>query len=250
ARRDGRGRRVRGLRRPRGARRSEGPHGRDARGTPARHVGPLAPVRRRGGHAGERRVTTPRLTRAAGLGAALLLVACGGYGTALPPDGSPGPGAAGANGGADAAAGAVATLPDSTATPSFQPRPEFAGPCERANGAVDVNLGNSPEAFVRAATCQVTGAEPAADAVTKFAGLLRTDDHTRRIDVMRQICLDAKRMCPLAYSDPWQADIPLAPVCTRKTKRDLGAVLMFFSNCPGGVNCGMDWANTHAHGMN
>src|SRR5262249_23224332 len=153
-------------------------------------------------------------------------------------------------GGTDAAAGTGAALPAATATPDFQPRPEYAGPCERASGAVDVNLGNSPEGFVRAAYCQVTGAEPPAAAVTRFAGLLRTAERHRRIDVVRQICLDAKRMCPLAYSDPWQADVPLAPVCTRKTTRDLGAVLMFFSNCPGGVNCGMDWANTHAHGMN
>jgi hypothetical protein len=193
-------------------------------------------------------VSAVSVTRGALLGAALLLAACGGYGTAMPP-GMTGAGAAGAQGGADAAAGATSMLPEPTATPSFQPRAEFAGPCERASNAVDVNLGNSPEAFVRAATCQVTGAEPTAEAVTRLAGLLRTDDHTRRIDVVRQICRDANRGCSLMYSDPWQADIPLAPVCTRKTKRDLGAVLMFFSNCPGGVNCGMDWANTHAHGM-
>jgi len=29
----------------------------------------------------------------------------------------------------------------------------------------------------------------------------------------------------------------------------MGAVLMFFNDCPGGVNCAMDWANTHAEGM-
>jgi hypothetical protein len=185
----------------------------------------------------------------AALAASISLAACGGYGSALP-DGGGRTGVAATGGGSDAAAGTgAAALPEATATPSFQPRAEFDGPCTRVTNAIDVNLGNAPEAFVRAATCQVTGAEPTADAVAKFSGLLRTDERTRRIDVVRQICLDAKRSCSLQYSDPWQADIPLLPACTRKTTRDLGAVLMFFSNCPNGVNCGMDWANTHAHGM-
>jgi len=41
----------------------------------------------------------------------------------------------------------------------------------------------------------------------------------------------------------------LTTPCVRKTTRDLGAVLMFFSECPSGVNCGLDWANTHVSGM-
>src|SRR5579859_6096721 len=45
------------------------------------------------------------------------------------------------------------------ATPSlFHLKPEWEGPCARAE-TVDVNLGNSPEAFVRAAHCQITGQE-------------------------------------------------------------------------------------------
>jgi hypothetical protein len=171
-----------------------------------------------------------------------LLSACGGYGSAAPPDGSTiaatmGPG------------GVDASLPDPTATPSFQLKPEFAGPCTVNQGEIDVNLGNSPEAFVRAAYCQVNGTEPSADVVTQWAGQLRTVEYVRRVDVVRTLCADAKRVCALTYSDPWQTDIPLAPTCTRKGARDLGAVLMFFSDCPRGVNCGMDWANTHAHGM-
>ena len=191
----------------------------------------------------------------------VLLAACGGYGSAAPPDGAPGgPGAGGAGGsgagvdaGASAGAGAggtVVTLPDPTATPDFQPRAEFAGPCARSAGAIDVDLGNSPEAFVRAAYCQINGTEPPDATVTQWAGQLRTVEYVRRVDVVRSLCKDAARGCALAYSDPWAADIPLAPTCARKGTRDLGAVLMFFSNCPGGVNCGMDWANTHAHGMN
>jgi hypothetical protein len=171
--------------------------------------------------------------------------ACGGYGSAAPP------GAGGASGAVDAAIDIAAgpTL-DATATPDFQLRAEFTGPCTLSPGEIDVNLGNSPEAFVRAAYCQISGAEPPADTVTNWAAQLRTVGYVRRVDVVRTLCTAAKRGCALTYSDPWRADIPLSPTCARKTTRDLGAVLMFFSECPNGVNCGMDWANTHASGMN
>ena len=141
------------------------------------------------------------------------------------------------------------TLPAPTATPNFQLKAEFAGPCALGKTEIDVNLGNSPESFVRAAYCQINGSEPPADTVTQWAGQLRTVEYVRRVDVVRSLCAAAKRACALTYSDPWVADIPLAPTCTRKGTRDLGAVLMFFSDCPRGVNCGMDWANTHAAGM-
>jgi len=171
--------------------------------------------------------------------------ACGGYGSAAPP------GAGGSSGSLDAAVDVTAgpTL-DATATPDFQLRAEFTGPCALSPGEIDVNLGNSPEAFVRAAYCQINGSEPPADTVTSWAGQLRTVGYVRRVDVVRTLCTAAKRGCALTYSDPWQADLPLSPTCARKTTRDLGAVLMFFSACPNGVNCGMDWANTHASGMN
>ncbi|HET6284440.1 MAG TPA: DUF5010 domain-containing protein [Polyangia bacterium] len=197
-----------------------------------------------------------------------LTAACdvGGYGSATPPDGSAGSsaggsvGAGGSSPGGSGGAGAVdggmpvggtaGTLPDPTAQPNFQLRPEFAGPCARAPSAIDVNLGNRAEDFVRAAFCQVNGTEPPAAVVSQWADQLRTVEYVRRIDVVRTFCRDAGRACAMSYSNPWLADIPLEPVCARKTTRDLGAVLMFFSDCPRGVNCGMDWANTHAHGMN
>ncbi|HVR60293.1 MAG TPA: DUF5010 domain-containing protein [Polyangia bacterium] len=187
--------------------------------------------------------------------AAAAVAACdlGAMGTAPPPSGTGGgAGSGGAMAGAGAggaAGGPVAPLPDPTATPSFVPQPEFAGPCARASGAIDVNLGNSPEGFVRAAFCQVSGSEPPPDVVTRWADQLRTVEYVRRIDVVRSLCADAGRPCAFNYGDPWQADLPLSPVCTRKGARDVGSVLMFFSDCPNGVNCGMDWANTHPHGM-
>jgi hypothetical protein len=202
----------------------------------------------------------------------VMLAGCGGYGSAAPPDGGPQgtPGRAGTTGsttgaagtgnatvpdggagnsGSSGAAGSFAPLPEPTANPDFQLRAEFTGPCAKAAGAIDVNLGNRPEDFVRAAACQITGAEPSTDVVSQWSAKLRTDEHVRRIDVVRTLCKDAGRTCAFSYSNPWTSDLPLSPVCTRKGERELGAVFMFWSDCPRGVNCGMDWANTHAHGM-
>src|SRR5262249_42033500 len=113
----------------------------------------------------------------------------------------------------------------------------------------DVNLGNASDAFVRAAYCQVNGSEPPAGVVDMWSMQLRTVPYVRRIDVVRTFCRDAGRSCPLAYSDPWATDVLLTAPCAKKTGRDLGAVFMFFSDCPGGTNCSMDWANTHSLGM-
>lgn len=144
-----------------------------------------------------------------------------------------------------APAGSDSGLP---ANQDFVLAAEFNGPCERRD-PVDVDLGNEPEAFVRAAYCQVNGNEPDAATVTKWAGQLRTVEWVRRIDVVRSLCTVASRDCALSYSDPWKAQVDLTTPCARKGTRDLGAVFMYWSNCPGGVNCGMDWANTHASGM-
>jgi hypothetical protein len=130
----------------------------------------------------------------------------------------------------------------------FQLRPEWEGPCETAK-TIDVNLGNAPESFVRAAQCQIAGSEPDPATVEELAGQLRTVEYVRRVDVVRTLCTRAARSCILTYSDPWQAEVDLTATCTRKGTRDVGAVLMYWSECPSGVNCGLDWANTHAAGM-
>jgi len=145
-----------------------------------------------------------------------------------------------------AGTGGMAPLPRDT---EFALRPEWEGPCKKAVGAVDVNLGNAPEAFVRAAQCQINGMEPDATTVADFSNQLRTLPYVRRVDVVRQLCSRAGRSCVLNYTDPWQAEVELTATCTRKGTRDLGAVLMYWSECPAGVNCGLDWANTHAAGM-
>jgi hypothetical protein len=130
----------------------------------------------------------------------------------------------------------------------FQLKPDFTGTCVRAD-VVDVNLGHSPESFVRAAHCQITGQPAPAEVVDRWAERMREAYYVRRIDVVRSLCAEHKRECKLAYSDPWTTQVELSGAPERRTKRDVGAVFMFFFDCPGGNNCSMDWANTHAPGM-
>jgi hypothetical protein len=166
--------------------------------------------------------------------------------------GGPGPstgGDPGSSGGAAGAGGSTQTNPDASVPSNFTLQPEFVGPCTLAPDAIEINLGNSAEAFVRSAYCQVNGTEPAASTTDDWANRLRTLEYVRRIDVARTFCQTAGRTCSFSYSDPWSPQIPLSAGCSRKGSRDLGAVLMFFSVCPFGVNCSMDWANTHALGM-
>ncbi len=134
------------------------------------------------------------------------------------------------------------------ASPLFELKPEWQGPCERRE-TVDVNLGHSPEAFVRAAFGQLSGKEAPAELVAKWAGELRRNVRLRRIDVVLSLARELGRSCPLGYSDPWRAQPELLGLPHKRVKRDVGAVFMFFFDCPCGVNCGMSWANTHALGM-
>jgi len=134
------------------------------------------------------------------------------------------------------------------AASAFHLKPEFDGRCARAD-VVDVNLGHAPEAFVLAAYCQIWGEAPPAGLVELWSGRLRDDAHVRRIDVVRALCSEKQRECALTYSDPWSSHPELLGAPERRTRRDVGAVFMFFFDCPAGVNCGMDWANTHALGM-
>jgi hypothetical protein len=151
-----------------------------------------------------------------------------------------------ATGGGSGGGSSLVPLPLDTA---FTLQPEFAGPCEK-KGTVEVNLGNAPEAFVRAAHCQISGSEPDAATVTELSEQVRTLGYVRRVDVVRTLCERAGVTCSLSYSDPWQAQVELTEPCVRKGTRDVGAVLMYWSLCQSsGLNCKMDWANTHAAGM-
>ena len=132
---------------------------------------------------------------------------------------------------------------------SYILRAEWAGPCRRAE-TVDVDLGNAPEAFVRAAACQVSGQAPDAGTVKIWVRKLRADPAMRRIDVAKSLCNQINRECVFSYSTPWvDRKAPSLIDCVKRTRRDIGAVTMFFFHCPGGDNCRMDWANSHAPGM-
>lgn len=130
----------------------------------------------------------------------------------------------------------------------FRLRAEFEGPCEKKRGSIDVNLGNAPEQTVRALWCQITGEEPSAERVSEWSARLRDDGWIRRADLARNFCSEVARDCSLAYGDPWLAHEDLTATCERKTSRDMGAVLMFFGDCPGKVNCETSWSSTHAVG--
>jgi hypothetical protein len=143
---------------------------------------------------------------------------------------------------------AVAKQEDRTTVEPFKLKPEWDGPCARAE-VIDVNLGNEPATFVRAAHCQITGQPPTPAVVETWTRKMRDDYYVRRIDVVRALCAASKRDCKLSYSDPWVDEPDLGGPPARHTKRDIGAVLMFFFDCPGKTNCSMDWANTHAPGM-
>jgi hypothetical protein len=143
----------------------------------------------------------------------------------------------------------VAKKEDHTVVAPFELKPEWSGPCARAE-TVDVDLGNAPAAFVRAAHCQITGQEAPPALVETWTARMRDEYYVRRVDVVRALCAAAKRDCKLAWSDPWVAEPDLPGPPERHTKRDIGAVLMFFFDCPRDTNCQMGWANTHAPGMN
>ncbi len=131
---------------------------------------------------------------------------------------------------------------------AFKLKPDFSGPCTRAD-VVDVDLGNTPESFVRAAHCQVTGQPAPPQVIDHWTKRMREEYYVRRIDVVRTLCSEHKRECKLAYSDPWVKQEELSGAPQKLAKRDIGAVFMFFFDCPGKTNCDMDWANTHVPGM-
>lgn len=142
-------------------------------------------------------------------------------------------------------------LPSLSRAPNARPfslRPDWNGHVERRE-VVDVNLGHTPESFVRAAHAQLTGKAAPDALVRRWATELRQNPRLRRVDVVRLLAKESDRSCQLSYGDPWQAHPELDGAPERRTSRQVGAVFMFFFNCPGGVNCGSDWANSHALGM-
>jgi hypothetical protein len=91
---------------------------------------------------------------------------------------------------------------------------------------VDVNLGHTPESFVRAAHAQLTG-QPAPDGLVKhWARELRESPRLRRVDLVRLLAKESSRTCELCFGDPWQAHPELLGAPERGTQRQVGAVLV------------------------
>jgi hypothetical protein len=129
----------------------------------------------------------------------------------------------------------------------FVLRPDWNGQVQRRE-IVDVNLGHTPESFVRAAHAQVTG-QVAPDALVKrWARELRASPRLRRVDLVRTLGKEADRRLELSYGDPWQAHPELHGTLERGTQRQVGAVFMFYFD---GAGCSraVAEANTHALGM-
>ena len=172
---------------------------------------------------------------------AILCVACGPEGTASTSSDTMEP--------TQVADASVPTFTASAIGSAYALVPEWTGPCVASEGAIDVNLGNSPESFVTAAYCQINGTMPPTDTLTTWVSQLTSVSYVRRVDVVRSLCQEASKSCALFYSNPWATEVLPTTTCARKTTRDVGAVMMFFFGCPGDNNCAMDWANTHAWGM-
>ncbi len=130
----------------------------------------------------------------------------------------------------------------------FQLKPDWNGNIVRRE-TVDVNVGHTPETFVRAAHAQITGQPAPNELVKRWARELRQNPRLRRVDLVRLLLREHGRECSLAFGDPWQAHPELLGAPERGTSRQVGAVFMFFFDCPGGTNCAPDWASSHALGM-
>jgi hypothetical protein len=105
---------------------------------------------------------------------------------------------------------------------------------------VDVNLGHTPESFVRAAHAQITGQSAPEPLVKRWARELRDNARLRRVDLVRLLAKESGRTCELCYGDPWQAHPQLSGAPERGTKRQVGAVLTLGAAAEG--------ASTHALG--
>jgi hypothetical protein len=106
----------------------------------------------------------------------------------------------------------------------FVLRPDWNGVVQKRE-VVDVNLGHTPESFVRAAHAQITGETAPEALVKRFARELRSNPRLRRVDLVRLLASESGRECELCYGDPWQAHPQLLGAPERQTKRQIGAVL-------------------------
>lgn len=115
---------------------------------------------------------------------------------------------------------------------------------------VDVNLGSNPASFIAAQYWQLTGHLPDGATVENWLAFMKTPLGPRRIDLAIAMAQSLGKKPRWRYQDPWAEQMPPGPRPEKKVSRDLGAILMYFFNCPrDAVNSKMSWANNHAPGM-
>lgn len=141
-------------------------------------------------------------------------------------------------------------VPAQTEVADFQLKPELDVDTLDYNKKIDLNLGESPEEFVRSIWKQLTGENVDSTWIQEKAALLGTEAFPRRIDLALLLAQEAGVDDPRwSYSDPWQEQVPLRGSPEKAITRDVGAVFMFFFTSPNKPNGGTGWANNHAPGM-
>ncbi len=115
---------------------------------------------------------------------------------------------------------------------------------------LDVNVAETLERRIEAIFLQVTGASPSKEDLEKWNSAAGANPRWRRIDLAMGIAQSLGRNPKYVYSDPWNFQPRLLSAPDRRLKREIGAVCMFFFNCPDGhVNSRPSWANNHVPGM-
>jgi hypothetical protein len=139
--------------------------------------------------------------------------------------------------------------PEFTPISTFLLNPEVNLSELQKSERVDVNLGHSPEVFIKALWKQFTGELPSAALVENYKGKFRSGKIPRRIDLAIELAQETGADPLWTYTDPWREQLVLEPSQGKALARDIGAVFMFFFTSPEAPNGGPGWANNHVPGM-
>lgn len=132
---------------------------------------------------------------------------------------------------------------------SFDLKPPIDVESLRLRATHDLNLGESPSAFIKALWKQLTGRLPEKNLIREYSSHLESGTYRRRIDLGIALAKKAGVEPQWEYSDPWRSQKVLEPAANKELARDVGAVFMFFFTSPEGPNGGPGWANNHVPGM-
>ncbi|MBF0199106.1 MAG: DUF5010 domain-containing protein [Planctomycetes bacterium] len=144
---------------------------------------------------------------------------------------------------------------DASVFPRFKLKDDFSQDALRSTGknnSIEINYGTNNEEFLQSIALQLKGQMLTQEECAKHLAEWKSNTRLRRIDWALRLC-DEWGINPqptFSYRDPWKEQHPLMlPAVQKKTKRELGAVFMYFFNCPGKVNAKVSWSNNHVPGM-